>query len=236
MSRSRSGMLLGIALVAVGLVALLRRLVPWWMEANFLWGTAFLTVAAALFATALRQKLRGYLLLAWVATGIAAAIYLNGIGGRAEDVAGAAFLLCVSLGLLTLHTAHPRSWWLALLGGAVFVLAIITGASSLELLEGVAASSLLFFGLALVFFYLYLIRTAENRLGWARYPAVISLAVAALILANDQLPELRPYLWPLILLVTGAYLIFRDLLGARSRTERQEETSLPSAGGAETDS
>jgi heme/copper-type cytochrome/quinol oxidase subunit 4 len=222
MRERKPGLWLGVALTAVGLVTLIKEAVPWWMEANFLWGTAVAVIGIAFFISYTQQRRRGYLLLGWTALGIAAAIFLNSLHRTGEELAGPAFLLFLSFGFLSLHSRKPHGWWPALLGGGLFVAAILSATTSLRLLEGVATGALFFFGLALVFLYLYLIRTPENRLHWAKYAAVICLLISGLILTTDQLPALRDYFWPILLLGTGLLLILRDLL--RKPTPTRQET------------
>ena len=225
MNSNRAGLWIGIALVVAGLAALVRNFVPWWMQTDFLWGTAFLVLAGAVFVSHRQHPRRGLPLLGWGLVGVAAALLLNAAGGTYGDLAGAAFLLAVAVGFFSLHTRQAENWWPALVGGVLFVLAALSAVASLDLLEGDQQGFLFFFGLALVFLYLYAIRTPENRLDWARFPAVGCLAVAALILVTHIVPDLEPYFWPTLLILVGSWFVWRDL--RRRRVTPAPETAGP---------
>ena len=68
----------------------------------------------------------------------------------------------------------------------------------------------LFLGLGLTFLVLTVIRTPEGRLTWATIPAAVLLVIGALLTA--QVLRAFAYIWPIALVVIGAYLLFRAAL------------------------
>ncbi len=224
-SNERTGLWAGIALVVVGLIALVHNLWPWWFNETFLWAVATTVVAAGLFVNYHQRRRGGLLVLAWGMLGVAGTLFLNAYGRPLSEVAGASFVLGWSLGFLALHLHQPDNWWPAFIGGTLFVLTALVALADLDALYTYQRRFVFFFGMALVFGYIYLgVGATQNR--WAGVSALVSLLLAALFLLIHSVPEMRDYVLPGILILLGIWLTVRGL-GANHKHAEVAEPQQP---------
>jgi hypothetical protein len=118
---------------------------------------------------------------------------------------GALFLGGIALAFWMIYLVNPDHWWAVIPGGALFTLALVAGLSSV--LEGVEMGGVFFLGLGLTFALLALLPAPGERLNWAIIPAIVLLAMGALITAAAA--QLIDYVWPSVLILGGLYLIYR---------------------------
>jgi hypothetical protein len=108
--------------------------------------------------------------------------------------------------------ARAERWWAILPGGFMLVLAAVVGASSwVSATELLAA--LLFMGLGLVFFLLYLL-DQKRRQWWALIPGSVLLVFGVLALSTGRVQETGQEAglvrwWPLVLIVAGLVVAMR---------------------------
>lgn len=110
--------------------------------------------------------------------------------------------LALAFGNIYLTARHER-WWAILPGGFMLVLAVVVGASrTITAFEQLAA--LLFGGLGLVFFLLYLL-DGRRRQWWALIPGGVLLVFSALALTSTTTLEEGGIVrwWPLLLVAAG---------------------------------
>ena len=75
--------------------------------------------------------------------------------------------------------------------------------------NGIFSGGLFFLGLALTFGLVYILPKPAGKLTWALYPAGILLILGALVTLGAT--NLINYVWPLALLASGGYVIYRAL-------------------------
>jgi hypothetical protein len=63
-----------------------------------------------------------------------------------------------------------------------------------------------FLGLAVTFGLVYILPSPSGRMKWALYPAGILLILGILVMLGAT--NLLNYVWPLALLIAGAYVIY----------------------------
>jgi hypothetical protein len=119
---------------------------------------------------------------------------------------GAFFLGMIGLSFWLIYAVKRDYWWAVIPGGALFTLAAVALFS--QWVDGPIAGAIFFFGLALTFGLLALLPTEHGHMSWPIFPAaVLSLfGVTALFSANDA----ANYIWPLVLIVVGIWLLYRQ--------------------------
>jgi hypothetical protein len=207
MKRPESRILWGLLLIAGGVLFLLESL-GIIAVGTILWpvltGIASLTFLFV-FVSAPRANwwaaIPGFVLL-----GLTGTIALDQlIPEAAGEWGGALFLGGIALAFWVIYFVNPDHWWAVIPGGVLLTLALVAGLSSA--LEGVEMGGVFFFGLGLTFALLALLPTSEGRLTWAIIPAFVLLAMGALITAAAA--EVIDYVWPVVLILGGIYLLYR---------------------------
>jgi len=118
---------------------------------------------------------------------------------------GMVFLGMLSLAFLIIYVVHREHWWALIPGGVLLTLSVVTLFPGNVILSG----GILFFGLALTFFMVYILPNPDGKMTWALYPAGILSLVG--ILAVLGATDLMNYLWPVVLLAAGGYVLFRAM-------------------------
>lgn len=165
--------------------------------------------ALALFATFARARTDWWRLIpAWTLVALAAVILLTAWGTVEPGLLAAVLFVGLALGFTHVYLLDRRErWWAVIPGGFMLVLALVLGLGSrIDRTETLAA--LLFGGLGLVFFVLYLLD--RRRQWWALFPGSV-LVVSALLAATTGQEGGRPWLrwWPVLLIVAGVLLGWR---------------------------
>jgi hypothetical protein len=206
-----------VSLVAGGSVLLLSNL--GWLDAYAPWpqlllGAACGVAAAVFFVAYARRRAEWWRLLpAWTLTSLATMAVTSTLPGVDRSLIAAQVFggLALAFGHIYL-LARDEHWWAILPGGFMLVLAAVVGASSwlqtTELLAG-----LLFGGLGLVFFLLYLL-DRKRRQWWALIPGSVLLVFGLLALtANREAGSVGDagFLrwWPLALIAAGLFVGLR---------------------------
>jgi hypothetical protein len=202
-----------VSLVLGGIVLLLFNF--GWLDAYEPWPQFLLAIGCAVGATIFfvgyaRSRAEWWQLLpAWTLTSLATMALTSILPdvGRALLAAQVFGGLALAFGHIYL-AARTERWWAILPGGFMLVLALVVGASAwveaVDLLAG-----LLFVGLGLVFFLLYLL-DQKRRQWWALIPGSVLVVFGALALAAGRVEEaglLR--WWPLALILLGLLLALR---------------------------
>ena len=135
-------------------------------------------------------------------------ILLSAWGTVEPGLLAAVLFVGLALGFAHVYLLDRRErWWAVIPGGFMLVLGLVLGLSSrIDRTETLAA--LLFGGLGLVFFVLYLVD--RRRQWWALFPGSV-LVVSALLAATAGQEGGRPWLrwWPTLLIVAGIFLGWR---------------------------
>jgi hypothetical protein len=128
---------------------------------------------------------------------------------------GAFFLGMIGLSFWLIYAVKREFWWAVIPGGALFTLAAVALFS--QWVDGPTAGAIFFFGLALTFGLLALLPTEQGQpteqghMSWPVFPAVVLslFGVTALFSANAA----ANYIWPLVLIVAGIWLLYRQFRG-----------------------
>lgn len=134
--------------------------------------------------------------------------------------------LGISLSFLVIYLNKQTRWWAVLPMGLFFVLGVIQIIDLLFQVRQDRLFFLLFLGLALTFYYLFLIRSEEKPFSWALYPSIFLFLVGILHLVGDSIRQQTSLFIGLILIILGIIYILRH------RGEAQAGSSGRNGGGA----
>jgi hypothetical protein len=189
----------GLILILAGGLFLMQKMGILDNVGDIFWGAVFLAVGALFLFTFFTGSWWA-VIPGCVLAGIGALILLP---DSLEAYGGALFLGSISLAFWLVFATAPRErWWALIPAGVLTTLAVVTFLP--DLIGGTATGSIFFFGMALTFLLVALL--AGMR--WAYYPAV-ALAVIG-VLTTLALGGIANYVWAILLIGAGGYLIFRS--------------------------
>ena len=123
-----------------------------------------------------------------------------------EILGGFLFLGSISLAFWLVYFANRNNWWAVIPAGVMLTLALmpILGEQLASELQG----GIFFFGIGLTFVLLGLLSNQTVNLRWAFIPAGIMLVMG--ILLSTAAIGLFNYLWPVLLILAGLFLLIRN--------------------------
>lgn len=231
-TRFNKQMLWGALLILLGVFFLLQATGILGALSDLFWTLAFTAAGGVFlytFLTAVQERwwaaIPGFTLL-----GLAATIFYGRFAPpMLAGVSGALFLGSIGLGFLAVFITNPRQWWAIIPGGALVSLAGVAALDAMRI-GFLNPASVLFVGLGVTFGVLGLMSGYLNQnLRWAYIPAAI-LLLMGLVVVTPFVGALA-WVWPLALIVVGAYLILRRSEASSSSLEaadRQTETTAAS--------
>lgn len=191
-------------MVFLTLVALLVERVPGeWFGALLLF-----MVALSFFMVYLRQRTRMWaLLVAYIVAALAIAPAMASAGSLAPYYGGL-FLLLVALPFLFVYFRNGDKWWPIIPASALIGLALVTIAGIAGWINspggGGLASALLMASLAAAFAAIWL----RHGRQWAK---TVTIVLGALAVAMALFAARSAILWPIVLILLGAYVLFTAL-------------------------
>lgn len=197
-------LLIGLALVGLGILYLLQNF-GILTFADYLWPIVFAAGGLAFLAGYFISRAHWWPLIPGFALlGLAAVTGYELLFPRLEDdLGGALFLGGVSLGFWATYLFHRQNWWAIIPAGVLTTLATVVAAD--QVYGGDRAGAVFFVGLAATFAIVFV--TARQT--WALFPAGGLLALGLFIAVG--LERFIDYLWPAVLILAGAFLLFRAL-------------------------
>ena len=208
MKRFDARVIWGIVLIAGGSLFLLQSLgllAVWSLLWSFLLGAAGLAFLF-LFLTDYRANLwaaiPGFFLLGLAAT-ISLGQWFPWFG---RTWGGALFLGAIGLAFWAIYFANREHWWVIIPGGVFLTLALLAGLSFRPSFRRIGSGWIFFLGLGLTFALLSFLSTSEKRMKWTLIPAAVLLVMGLLTMA---IATAAFYIWPIVLILGGCYLLFR---------------------------
>ena len=207
MNRVGARVLLGVLLIVAGVLFLLQSLgivgfaVIIWPALIGIASLALLFVFLSAPQSNWWAAIPGFILL-----GVAGIVALDQLAPAVGEIwSGSLFLGSIALAFWMIYLSNPEHWWAVIPGGVLLTLAVVSGLS--PVLEGIETGGIFFFGLGLTFALLALLPTPEGRLTWSLIPALVFLIVGVFMTAAAT--QLINYVWPVLLILGGLYLLFR---------------------------
>ena len=201
MKRLNANLLLGVLLIAAGALFLLQNMGYLQNFSNVIWFVVFLAAGIGfLFVFTTHRADWWALIPAFVLIGLSGTIGLSAFAPRLEEQwSGAVFLGSMGVGFVAVYWARRENWWAIIPGGAMITLAVVTIADAREIESG----GIFFLGLAVTFALIFL----ATRMRWPLIPAAVLFAIGLFI--GTGLEKAINYVWPIVLIVAGLYLIYR---------------------------
>jgi len=204
-------MLVGAILILIGALALVQNfdLLP--IEGEHIFGTICLIGGAMIFALGRTErhafKFYGGLALMFIgfATLADATRLLPG------DIIGTAFLWTIAGLFLRVYLNRRDRFWPIIPAGVLFTLGAMAGLEGYHVIHGESTATLFFLGIAATFGYLYVIRNEQNRLDWAKYPAMATLGLSVLVYFSDRHYDAGPVIFATAFILAGLALIVQTL-------------------------
>lgn len=165
-------------------------------------------IALAFLAVYLMQRNRRWALLVAYIFGVLSVAPAMAAGGRDAAYFGPLFLGAVGLPFLVLYFRSPEHWWAIIPAGALATTAVVAAVAIAGNIQseqdGAYANSLMLGGLAATFAVVWL----RHLKPWAR---AVTLVLGVLAVASLLLASYYQFIWPVAVIVIGAYLLITAL-------------------------
>lgn len=212
MQKNSARIWLGLGLIVIGLLILLDQFRWIYFRDELIVSAAFVLVGLALLSIYSRDKMTWKLICGLIALFVGFVIFLENSRIVSHDYLGGVVVWLIAAGFLFVYARNKKFWWAVIPGG------ILLTVGALVILEETFwrfryySDSFFFLGMALTFGYLFAIRTPENRLNWAKWPAMVAVAICGITLLNEWFYylDLENYIAPAVLIVIGLFLIGRN--------------------------
>jgi len=132
--------------------------------------------------------------------GLAAASFLP---DSLHSYSGLAFFAGISFAFWWVYFSNKGRWWAIIPAGVLLTLGVV---SVLDNMTGLQTGGSFFLGLGLTFLLVAILPGGSSR-SWALIPGILLLLFGAVL--GTPLSGITQYLWPAVLIILGAYLIFR---------------------------
>jgi len=200
--------IVGVVLLILGALFLLQSfdLVP---VGGWLWSVPF-AVAGIIFLIVLSGGKHNWwaVIPGVILLDLAIIIILGEFAPNFNDTyGGTIFLAGLALTFLIVYLIDSSNWWAIIPMG---VLATSSAVAALEIGATFETGAIFFIGLAGTFALLAIIPTGKERMRWPWIPALVMLAIAALISIGSA--TALGYIWPAALILAGIFIISRSLI------------------------
>lgn len=191
------GRLIGIALVAAGVLALLGSIPLFRLLPSFIWLLLLMLAGAVVYSSTYVRLPFWQRLLIYIGIGI----YATASTGV---FAGAAATGFIALAFLLTWLGDQRQWWALIPGGVMsaVTLVILLG----NFFPGWQTTPLFMLMLSATFTVLYLLPKERGGQQWARYPALAAILIT--LIMNDPSGRTPSWLVPLLLIGSGALILW----------------------------
>jgi len=197
----------GILLIAAGVVFLLNNLGLFQLDWGLLIGPLFAIGGLVFLLVYILNTSEWWALIpGFVLIGIGTIIFMGQtLSPELNRFGGAVFMGFLGLPFLLIFIAHREHWWALIPGGVLLSLALVILTENNSLLSG----AILFLGMAITFFLVYILPKPAGKLSWALYPGGILGLIGVLMLFG--VTDLMNYIFPVALVIAGGYVLYRGL-------------------------
>jgi hypothetical protein len=213
---------LGALLVIIGLLALAQNLDWLRIDSQHVTGIIFLLSGAALFNQSRNDGKQVKFYSGIAAMYIGFAILVDATRILPDQISGTAALWILAALFLRAHLSKRESYWPIIPAGILFTLGLMIALDGFDLIDGATIGAMINFGIAATFGYLYSTRNEQNRLEWAKYPALGFLGVSILVYFADRHYGAGPIIFAVVLIVAGIGLIVQTVRADRRITPNDQ--------------
>jgi hypothetical protein len=200
MKRFDFRIILGAALILLGILMLLERLGLFHGASDLFWGVVFLA-GGAYFLYRFANNMGGEWWAAipgFALVGLAADSLLPRVFG---NWGGLFFLGFLGLGFVAVYFSDRQRWWALIPGGVLLTLGFVSVLSNVY--GGRETGGFFFLGLGLTFLLVAVLASMQ----WAYIPGVVLLVMGALL--GTPFVGTLNFIWPIVLIFGGLVLIFQ---------------------------
>lgn len=191
------GRLIGLALVAAGVLALLSSIPIFRLLPSFIWLLLLLLGGAVVWSSSYVRLQFWQRLVIYVMVGI----YATASTGV---FAGAAATGFIAMAFLLTWLNNSRHWWALLPGGVMTAVTFVILLGNF--FPGWQTAPLFMLMLSATFTVLYLLPKERGGQQWARFPALATILIT--LIMNDPSGRTPSWLVPLLLIGSGALILW----------------------------
>ncbi|MFC1492872.1 hypothetical protein ACFL6O_02860 [candidate division KSB1 bacterium] len=219
------GLFLGIALVIIGALFLLHNFFYIDMRAEYIVSIVFLVGSLFFYSQYVPNKYNVWgLVLGSVCLFIASAIYIGNSYWIREEMIAVVLFGILGSSFVIGYLRNRHTWGLLIPAGAAYTIGLIVFNEESYLVRYPINSGIIFFaGIGLTFGLLYFMKNEERKLGWAVFPAVGCIVMAAIIGMVDSYYYFEDILFPVVIIAVGLFLVAKSLLNKnRPQTDNNQ--------------
>lgn len=210
MKREEKDILLGIAIILLGLLAFFVN--HHWLTLRPSFIGALLLLACAWYFHQLKPAKTRYKFMAVFCLILGLLLLVKFLWPGLGNFWGVLFLFTVSITFTSIYIRNDNLWWAVIPSGVFFTLAVIQLIDRLDWLSGSEMNAIFFLGTGLTFLYLWINHKTQHKTAWALLVAIVSLLLSFLLLFQTFLREIdTTLLFSLALVVAGIVIIIRTL-------------------------
>jgi len=209
----KSRILWGILLVAGGIALLLENL-DILRLGGLIWG-AVLGIAGIVFLTVyFENRVHWWSLIPGVSL---LALGFDALLGffspsLSESVGSSIVLGGIGFSFVLVYLVNRENWWAIIPAGVLAALAVV---STVDVgnYDG-DTGGIFFIGVGITFLLVAILPTPAGQMKWAFIPALIMLVMGTLI--SSQRQDILLYVWPILIILVGGYLVYRAAVSNRA--------------------
>jgi len=203
---------IGTIIVFIGVLLLLHNFQALYLDAQLLWGIAFMVLGGIFIRIYQRSTPRkNPLLLAIFFFIVGLFIILDTFIYMPDNLIVTFFCWIIGAIFIAIYVHNNNQWWAILPGGMFVILGSIVALNAFRLLEGNILWFVLLSGISLIFWFLFLIKDKMNKLGWTIYPAFLLTIFSFFILSLIWNNQIGDVLFPISIIFCGAYFIIKNM-------------------------
>lgn len=227
MQKNSARIWLGIGLIVIGVLILMDEFRWFYFREELIVAVAFALCGVALLSSYSRDKMVWKLICGLIGLFVGFVIFLEHSRIVTDDYLGGVILWLLAGGFLTVYMRNSKLWWAVIPGGILLTLGAMVMLEETFWRFRYYSESFFFLGAALTFAYLYKIRTPENKLNWAKWPAMVAVAICGITLLDEWFYyfNLEDYIAPAVLIAIGLFLIGRNFSSRQSNNNAEVTTT-----------
>ncbi len=212
MTDRNRGLGIGIAITAIGLLAILANLQVIHSTEHLLGAGIFWVIAYVFFQAFRNNKSRRWSLWCAILFAILGAAAIARLFWHFPDeLISLIFLWGGAILFGSIYANKAKHWWAIIPAGLFFTLGAMVAIDAFQLLPNKHRGVIFFFGVGLTFVYLWSQGNALARLTWAKYPAAAMILVALGIFIESADWLRWDVLLPAAMVLMGAFILYGAL-------------------------